>query len=407
MEKLFTEKQAKKFLRENNIKDGKTLENAFIDQVRELIQIALEEERTAELGYEKYDHKNKDVDNSRNGSTEKTIRSQFGEMKLRIPRDQKGEFEPVIVKKHETKISETLDDLVTSLYAKGVGTRDITSHMEKIYGISYSAEQISRITDKILPVAKEWQTRPLDPMYPILFLDGVVFNVQQDGQVTKKTACLVYGITVEGKKDVLGIWIGEAESSKFWMKVLVDMKNRGVKDVLISCVDGLKGFKEAIESAFPKTEIQKCIVHQIRTSTRFVSYRDRKPFCADMKEIYTVPNEEAGTAALDRFGDKWDKKYSYAIKSWRDNWPELSTFYKYPEEIRRLIYTTNPMESFNRKVRKFTKAKGSFPTDDSLFKLLYLIVIDSSKKWTAPVHNWGIIVNQLRIYFGDRMDEHL
>ncbi len=235
----------------------------------------------------------------------------------------------------------------------------------------------------------------------------MVFKIRQDGHVIKKTVYLAYGINIEGRKEVLGIWIGEAESAKFWMSVITDLKNRGVNDVLIACVDGLKGFKEAIESVFPKTEIQKCVVHQIRTSTKFVNWKDRKRFCADMKEIYTAPNEEAGLLALDRFEEKWSKKYSYAIRSWRDNWLELSTFFRYPEEIRRLIYTTNPIESFNSKIKRVTKTKGAFPTEDSLFKLLYLVVADSAKKWTAPIHNWGYIVNQLRIYFGDRIDEYI
>ncbi|MEA1925550.1 MAG: IS256 family transposase [Candidatus Altiarchaeota archaeon] len=244
-------------------------------------------------------------------------------------------------------------------------------------------------------------------MYTIVYLDGMVFNVRQDGQVKKKTAYLVFGINLEGLKDVLGIWVGEAESSKFWMKVLADLKNRGVKDILITSVDGLKGFKEAIESVFPPAEVQKCIVHQIRNSTRFVSYRDRKEFCSDMKLIYTAPNEEEGLAALDRFEDKWSGKYSYAIKSWRDNWQGLSTFFKYPPEIRRIMYPTNALENLNRKIRKVTETKSSFPTDDSLFKLLYLVIIDTSKRWTTALRDWGVIINQLRIYFGERMDIYM
>ena len=293
------------------------------------------------------------------------------------------------------------------MYAKGMSTRDIAVPMKKIYGLELSAELISRITDKVLPIAREWQNRQLEEMYPVIFLDGAVFPVCQDGQVMKKTAYLVYGLTVDGKKDVLGIWIGEAESSKFWMKVLVDLKNRGVKDILIAVVDGLNGFIEAIKASFPKTEVQRCIVHQIRNSVKFVSYRDIREFCADMKLIYTAANEEAGLAALDAFEAKWGGKYSYAIKSWRSNWENLSTFFRYPAEIRRLIYTTNPIESLNRRIRKITKTKSSFPTDDSLMKLLYMIVIDASEKWTLPIRDWGLVVNQLRIYFSERMDAHL
>ncbi len=270
----------------------------------------MEEEITQELGYSKYNWRNKPTENSRNGHTKKTVKSTFGSIDLDIPRDTKCEFEPIIVKKHERCLSDSIEDKIIGLYAKGMSTRDIYSEMKDLYGVEVSSEMVSRITDKIVPIAKEWQNRPLEPMYPILYLDGIFFNVQQDGQVTKKTVYLVFGITLEGKRDVLGIWIGESESSKFWMKVLVDLKNRGVKDILISSVDGLKGFQEAIESVFPKTEVQGCIVHQIRNSTRFVSYKDRKAFCSDMKEIYTAANEEAGLSALDRFEDRWNDKYS-------------------------------------------------------------------------------------------------
>ncbi len=331
----------------------------------------------------------------------------MGEIELQIPRDTNGEFEPIIVKKHDRTISSELEGMITSMFAQGMSTRDIESHMRKIYGLEISSEVVTRITDKILPIAKEWQNRQLSEMYPIIYLDGIVFNVKEESQVVKKTAYVVFTITTEGKKDILGIWIGEVESSKFWMNVLADLKNRGVKDLLIVSVDGLKGFEEAIKATFPKAEIQKCIVHQIRNSTRFVNYKDRKTFCADMREIYTAPNEEAGLAALDRFEEKWGGKYSYAIKSWRSNWQSLSTFFKYPPEIRRLIYTTNPIENFNRRIRKITKNKSSFPTDDSLFKILYLIVIDASEKWTMPLRDWGIILNQLRVYFGERMDVYI
>ena len=407
MAKLFTRKQARTWLRENNLKDGKSIENAFISEIKDVLQEALEEEMNTALGYTRYDWKNKTTDNSRNGHSKKTVKSQLGEIELQIPRDTNGEFEPIIVKKHDRTISSELEGMITSMFAQGMSTRDIESHMRKIYGLEISSEMVTRITDKILPIAKEWQNRQLSEMYPIIYLDGVVFNVKEESQVVKKTAYVVFTITTEGKKDILGIWIGEAESSKFWMNVLADLKNRGVKDLLIASVDGLKGFEEAIKATFPKAEIQKCIVHQIRNSTKFVNYKDRKPFCADMREIYTAPNEEAGLAAFDRFEEKWGGKYSYAIKSWRSNWQSLSTFFKYPPEIRRLIYTTNPIENFNRRIRKITKNKGSFPTDDSLFKILYLIVIDASEKWTMPIHDWGIILNQLRVYFGERMDEFI
>jgi len=407
MTKLFTKEQARNFLRENNLKDGKSIEDAFIEQIKDVLQEALEEEMNSELGYSKYDWKNKEITNSRNGHTKKTVKSRFGNVALDIPRDTDGEFEPKIIKKHDRTMSNSLEDTVVSMYACGMSTRDIGNQMRKIYGVNVSAEMVSNITNKILPLAKEWQNRPLDGLYPIIYLDGIVFNIAQDGQIVKKTVYLVYGINIEGMKEILGIWIGEAESSKFWMKVLVDLKNRGVKDVLIASVDGLKGFSEAIESTFPKTEVQQCVVHQIRNSTKFVNYKDRKAFCTDMKTIYTAPNEESGLAALDKFEEIWGGKYSYAVRSWRNNWKSLSSFFKYPDEIRRIIYTTNPIENFNRRIRKITKTKSSFPTDDSLFKLLYLIVMDVSEKWTMPIREWGTIVSQLRIYFGERMDEYL
>lgn len=407
MSRLFTREQARALLKEQGLTDAPSIQNALVDGFKELLQEALEAEMDNELGYSKYDWKNKEVSNSRNGHTKKTVRSNYGNIELKIPRDTNREFEPVIVKKKERHVSDSIDDIVLSMYAKGVSNRDINDHLKKIYGTNISAEMVTRITDKVLPLAKEWQNRPLDSLYPIIYLDGIVFNVVQDGQVTKKTAYVVFGINVEGKKEILGIWVGEAESSKFWMKVLADLKNRGVKDILIACVDGLKGFEQAIKSIFPNTEIQQCIVHQIRNSTRFVNYKDRKKFCADMREIYTAPNEEAGLEALDRFEEKWKGKYSYAMKSWRDNWQNLSTFFKYPPEIRRIIYTTNAIENFNRRLRKVTKNKSSFPTDNSLIKILYMIVMDVSEKWTMPIRDWGIIINQLRIYFGERMDEYL
>lgn len=407
MSKLFTKEQARALIKEHGLTDAPSIQNALVDGFKELLQEALEAEMDNELGYSKYDWKNKEISNSRNGHSKKTVRSNYGNIELKIPRDTDHEFEPVIVKKKERQVSDSIDDIVISMYAKGVSNRDIDAHLKKIYGTNISAEMVTRITDKVLPLAKEWQNRALDSLYPIIYLDGIVFNVVQDGQVTKKTAYVVFGINVEGEKDILGIWVGEAESSKFWMKVLADLKNRGVKDILIACVDGLKGFEEAIKSTFSETEIQQCIVHQIRNSTKFVNYKDRKKFCADMKEIYTAPNEEAGLLALDKFEEKWGAKYSYAIKSWRDNWQNLSTFFRYPPEIRRIIYTTNTIENFNRRIRKVTKNKGSFPTDDSLIKILYLIVMDVSEKWTMPIRDWGIIINQLRIYFGERMDEYL
>lgn len=407
MSKLITREQARAFVKSAKFKDGTSLEDAFVNSFKDVLQEMLEAEIDNELGYSKYNWKNKQTDNSRNGHSKKTVRSRFGNATLKIPRDVKGEFEPVTVKKHQRTISDSIDDMVISMYAKGMSNRDITAHLHRIYGLDVSAEMITRITDKILPLAKEWQNRILEPMYPILYMDGMVFNVVQDGQVTKKTAYIIYGINIEGRKEVLGIWIGEHESSKFWMSVLTDLKNRGVRDILIASIDGLKGFEEAIKAVYPKTDIQRCIVHQIRYSNRFVSYKDRKKFCSDMKTIYTAPNVKEGERALDNFEKNWGNKYPYAIKTWRNNWGALSTFFKYPPEIRRLIYTTNPIENFNRVVRKITKNKCSFPTDDALLKLLYLVAIDTTGKWTVSTHDWSSVINQLTIYFGERIEIYI
>ena len=407
MEPLFTQEQAKAFIKRNKLKDGQSLEDAFMDQIKGFLQSALEAEMDEELGYTKYDLKNKKTSNTRNGHTSKTVRSRNGEIELQVPRDSGGEFEPVIIKKHERSLNPSLAERIIRLYAKGLSTRDIEKTMRELYCVEVSAEMVSRITDKILPLAREWQNRPLEPIYPILYLDGMMYNVQQEGQTTKKTVYLVYGVNLWGRKEVLGIWVGEAESAKFWLKVLMDLKNRGVVDILIASVDGLKGFKEAIESVYPQTEVQQCIVHQIRNSTRFVNYKDRRAFCDDMKAIYTAPTEQAGLDALERFSEAWNSKYAYAVKSWRQNWASLSTFFKYPPEIRRIMYTTNAIENLNRRMRKCTKTKGVFPSEEALFKMLYLIIMDASEKWTLPAHNWGSIIQQLRAYNPERIDQHL
>jgi len=403
MSKLFTKEQARKFLKENNLKDGESIADALKESFKDLLQEALESEMDQELGYSRYDWSNKETDNCRNGHHKKTVRSKFGNVELNIPEDKKGEFEPVIVPKHSREAHPSINDMILSMYAKGMSTPDIHSHMNQIYGIDVSAEMVSRITDKILPTAKAWQNRPLDSIYPIIFLDGMMFNVADNGSIVKKTAYIVYGINISGRKEILGIWLGEAESSKFWMMVLSEIKDRGVRDILIASVDGLKGFSDAIKGIFPNTEIQRCIIHHIRNCTKFVVHKDRKAFCADMKCIYQAINEEQALNELERFSNKWAKKYPFAIKSWERNWDELLTFMKYPEEIKRLIYTTNPIEAFNRAVRKVTKTKTSFRTDDSLFKLLYLVSQNIAEKWTMPIHNWSLIFQQLSVYFEGRL----
>ena len=403
---LLTKEKIREIARNSNF-DAELMADKLAAQYKEILQEALEAEMDNELGYSKYDWKNKENTNSRNGHSKKTVSSRYGKMELKIPRDIEGNFDPVTVKTHDRMVNPSIDDKIISMYAKGMSTRDINDQIKEIYGIDVSADMVSRITDKVIPLAREWQNRPLQEVYPLLFLDGIMFNVKQDGQLTIKTVYIVYAINLEGMKEILGIWIGEAESAKFWMNVVCDLQARGVKDIFIASVDGLNGFEEAICSVFPKTEIQRCIVHQIRTSTKFVSYKDRKKFCKDMKEIYNSPNEESGLAALDKFEEIWGKQYPYAIKSWRNNWKNISTFFKYPQEIRKIIYTTNHIENFNRAIRKVTKTKSSFPTEESLLKLLYLIVMDKTEKWTMPIHNWSLIINQLGIYFQERLTNYL
>lgn len=298
MSKLFTKQQARKFLKENNLKDAESIADSLRNSFKELIQEALEAEMDQELGYSRYDWSNKETENSRNGHHKKTVRSEFGKVELDIPQDKNGEYEPIIVPKHSIEVSPTINDMILSMYSKGMSTPDIHYHMQKIYGLEVSAELVSRITDKILPIAKEWQNRPLDRIYPIIFLDGMVFNVAENGSIVKKTAYVVYGINKSGLKEILGIWIGEAESSKFWMMVLSELRDRGVEDVLIASVDGLKGFADAIKGIFPNTEIQRCIIHHIRNCTKFVVHKDRKKFCADMKGIYQAINEEQALSAF-------------------------------------------------------------------------------------------------------------
>lgn len=403
METVFSKEQIRKILKENDLKDGKSIADFLKKSFGSFLQEALESEMDQELGYSKYDYKEKNGTNSRNGHHKKTLRSDFGNIEINVPQDTQGNFEPVIVPKHSREINPTINDAIISMYAKGMSTPDINTHLQRIYGIEISAETVSRITDKVLPIAKEWQNRPLDCVYPIIFLDGMVFNVAEDGSMRKKTAYVVYGVNVDGLKEILGIWLGEAESAKFWMLVLSELRDRGVEDILIASVDGLKGFSDAIKGIFPNTEVQRCVIHHIRNCTKYVVFKDRKAFCADMKPIYKAINEEQALEAFEEFSDKWGKKYPFAIKSWESNWDELLTFMKYPEEIRRLIYTTNPIEAFNRGVRKITKTKTSFRTTDSLFKLLYLVSQDISEKWTMPLHNWSLIFNQLSVYFEERM----
>jgi len=406
MGNLLDKKQLKEIIKEYNLKEGKDVVGAVKDLMKDILQEMLDEELEIDLGYSKYDYKNKKTDNSRNGHSKKKVRSTLGEVEIEVPRDRKGEFEPIAVKKHEKDISN-IQDLIISMYGKGMTTRDISEHLADIYGLSVSSDTVTRITDKLIPLIKDWQNRPLEELYVILYLDAMFFNVKQDGMIIKKSAYVIMGYTVEGFKEILGIWIGENESAKFWLNILNEVKNRGVKDILIACIDGLSGFENALKTVFPNTEVQRCIVHQIRNSTKFVTYTDRKEFCRDMKDIYKASTEEAALMALEGFSKKWEKKYPYAIRSWENNWDSLATFFKYPAAIRRLIYTTNPIESFNNAVKKVAKTKRSFPTDEALLKILYLSSTDLSKKWCQKMRTWSSIINQLIIYFGERVTNYI
>ena len=385
-----------------NPQDAQDVQDMVKDLLADTLQGMLEAEMDQKLGYSKYDYQNKDTDDSRNGYSKKTVTSSFGEIDLDIPRDRKGEFEPQIIRKNQTDISN-IEDQVLSMYAKGMTTRDISDHLKSVYGVDASAEMISHMTDRILPIAKEWQNRPLEKKYAVVFMDAIHFHVRQDNQTVKKAVYIAIGIRLTGTKEVLGMWIGGNESAKYWLGVLNEMKNRGVEDIMIVSVDGLTGFGDAISAVFPKAEIQRCIVHQIRYSTKFISYKDIRPFMKELKLVYQAATEEQALENLDSLEENWGKKYPTSIASWRNNWPQLSTYFKYPQEIRKIIYTTNAIENFNRQLRKATKAKTVFPTDDSLFKSLYLAMIDITKKWTGKSWEWGQTLDQLCIYFEDRI----
>ena len=391
------------FLKELNVSSVEDVQNLFKELIGNVLENGLDAEMDEELGYSRYDYHNKNTDNSRNGHSSKNLKTSFGEMELEIPRDRKGEFEPQILKKHQTSLSGDIEEKILSMYAKGMTTSDIETHIREIYGISVSDSTISRVTDKILPVVREWQSRPLERLYPIVFMDAIHFHVRSEGQVVKKAVYIAIGINLDGIKDVLGMWVGENESAKFWLSILNGLKNRGVEDIFIACVDGLSGFPNAIGAAYPKTEIQQCIIHQIRNSTKYVSYKDIKTLMADLKSIYAAVSEQTALNELDSFEEKWGSKYPKIAGSWRENWANLSTYFKYPKEMRSLIYTTNAIEGFNRQLRKVTKSKSVFPTDDSLLKMLYLAMMDITKKWTGRRREWGVIHSQLEVYFADRI----
>ena len=395
----------RELLQVSNIGSMEDIQNLFKETIAEFMENGLDAELDEELGYSKYDYRNKETDNSRNGHSSKTLKTSFGEVEVSVPRDRKGEFEPQLLKKHQTSISQDIEEKILSMYAKGMTTSDIETHIHDIYGLGVSDTTISRVTDKILPIVREWQNRPLESVYAVVFMDAIHYHVRSEGQIVKKAVYIAIGIDLDGRKDVLGMWVGENESAKFWATVLNGMRNRGVQDIFIACTDNLTGFSAAINAVFPQTDVQNCIIHQLRNSGKYVSYKDIKKLMADLKAVYAAADETAALSALDDFEEIWGKKYPRIAASWRENWANLSTYFKFPDAVRRLIYTTNAIEGFNRQLRKVTKSKSVFPTDDSLLKMLYLAMVDITKKWTGRRMDWSLIHAQLTIYYGDRMPE--
>lgn len=377
--------------------------------IKDVLENILEVEMGEHLGRGKYDRQT-DIDqddrNYRNGYSKKTLRSSFGDVDLDVPRDRKAEFEPQIIKKYETVCNE-LDKKIISLYAKGMSTRDIQAEVEDLYGITLSPSMISKITDKVIATATEWQNRMLDEIYPIVYLDAMYFKVRSNGKIVNKAVYICLGYTLEGYKDILGIWVDEAEGAKFWLSICNDLKNRGVKKILIACMDGLKGLPQAIKTVFPTVDIQTCIVHQIRNSIKYIASKDKKAFMKDLKEVYKATTEELALAQLDNLKEKWGSNYGMVIDSWYNNWNNLDTFFKFSPQIRKLIYTTNVLEGFNRQVRKFTKVRTIFPTDESLNKCVYLATMEIMEKWTQPIHNWGTTLAELSLYFEEQLKDEL
>jgi putative transposase len=362
----------------------------------------LEAELTEHLGYEKHDPAGNGSGNSRNGTTPKRLRMEDGEVELDIPRDRNGTFEPQLVRRHQRRL-KGFDDQIVSMYARGMTVREIQGHVHDMYGVDIAPDLVSRITDGVLEDVRAWQARPLDPVYPIIYLDAFVVKVRDEGMVRNKSVYVALGINMQGRKDVLGLWIAQTEGAKFWMHVVTELRNRGVQDFFIACCDGLRGFPDAIEAVFPHTIVQTCIVHMVRNSVRLVSWQNRKALTRSLKTVYRAPTEEAALTALDTFEEEWGGRYPSIGKSWRDNWERVSPFFAFPADLRRAIYTTNPIEALNRQLRKVTKTRGAFPTDTSLMKLLWLAIERATRKWTYPIKHWDLVLQQLYILFDDRV----
>ena len=395
--------QKEDLLSDEFLKQFKTGEelNGFLREIQKRgIEKMLEGELDSHLGYDKHEKSSKS--NARNGYTKKQIKTSFGESSINVPRDRDSSFNPVIVPKRQNMV-DGIENVIISLYAKGMSNSDIEEQIREVYDFDISTSTISRITDRISEDIISWQNRPLEPVYLIVWMDGIVFKVRENSKVINKTVYIAVGLRRDGKKEVLGLWLGKNESAAFWMRVLTDIKARGVNDILITATDNLNGFTDTIKNVFPESTTQICVVHQIRNSCKYVVWKDKREFTKDMKEIYNSPTLEAAEAALDDFARKWESKYSYAIKSWRENWQNLSVFFDYPLEIRKIIYTTNLIENLNGKIRKYTKNKLSYPTDEAVMKSVFLAMREATKKWNTPIRNWGVVLNQFLIIFEDRV----
>ncbi|QOY50966.1 IS256 family transposase [Candidatus Sulfurimonas baltica] len=385
------------------IKSGKGLsgkDGALTDLVRQITEMTLQAELESHLAQDLQK-------NRKNGYMSKTMRTEHGEFELETPRDRNGSFEPQIVKKSQTHLSDEIEKKMLSLFSLGSSYSQITEHIEDIYGVHFSKPAITTVTDKLIPMLEEWKIKPLDAIYPFIYLDAIHYKVREDGHYISKAFYTVLGVNLEGKKEILGLYLNESEGAKFWLQVLTDLQNRGVQDILIASIDGLKGFPEAINAVFPDTEIQLCIVHQIRNSVKYIASKDQKIFVGELKSVYQAFTKEEAELALDKLESKWGKKYPIVFESWRNKWDNLSNYFKYPEPIRRIIYTTNIIESIHRQFRTLTKTKGAFPNDNSLLKLLFAGIRNAEKKWTMPIHNWSLTISQLNIFFKERLKDAL
>ncbi len=383
--------------------DGKPLEEALGPLLKRIVEAGLQGEMQAHLE----EGKATGVKNRRNGKMSKTVRSRFGQLPIDTPRDREGTYEPTLLPKRDRQLGTGVEQKILSLYGMGMGYRQIQTHLQELYSVELSEAQLTNITDKILPVVEEWRSRPLESMYAIVWLDAIHYKVRHEGRIENRAVYSILGVNLEGKKDVLGIYVSENEGAKFWLQVLTQLQQRGVEDILIACIDNLKGFADAIETIFPKTEVQLCVVHQIRNSMKYVGTKHQKEFMRDLKPVYQAPDESSARSKLEGLKEKWGKMYPVVIESWENNWDRLSRYFQYPAAIRRIIYTTNMVEGFHRQLRQVTKTKGAFTSDNALIKLLFLAIERITEKWTSPLQNWSLTFSQLSIYFRDRIKPHL